>query len=271
MGLAGIRGRRGRVWPESGPRRGDPTILGRKGRNLLQEELVSPVFIFGYLETEKPKQITHTLNALRKEIMNDPYFHGIPSLSSTRHGFHANKECPEVRERVFRALQRLDLKVHMVVARKDLARFRKKFDLKAKRLYGYLVSKLFENRLHLYQEIDIYFAEMGNTVREQNMRAAIEQAMESFRRKWGRENENTIRCFIQPASNMPQLQAIDYMVWSVYRAYTAGEFRFYNFMRNRISLVLDIFDEENYPNNYYTSKNPLTREKPGTTRGPSGG
>jgi hypothetical protein len=57
------------------------------------------------------------------------------------------------------------------------------------------------------------------------------------------------------------MQIIDYILWSINRLYEKGEERYYNFIKEKISLIQDIFDIDKYPNNYYTEKNPLTIKK----------
>lgn len=240
---------------------GDPTILGRKGCNLLELGLVSKTFIVGYVETAEPAKISRELTALREEIAKDEYLAGIPSISSTLKGFHANKDCAEVKERVFRLLKHSDFKSFIIVARKDEGRFRKKFDLQARKLYEFLVTRLFENRLHRYRNIDIYFAAMGNTVREHNMRKAIDEAIEEFRQKWETRNENKIRIFVQQSSQIPMLQVVDYVLWTVNRVYEQGDFRYYRFLKEKISLVQDIFDLAKYPKTFYTPEYPLEPNK----------
>jgi len=240
---------------------GDPTVLGRGGRDLLAEGTVSRTFMVGYVETQDPQTITKSLSGLRKELAEDEYLAEVPSIASTLRAFHANKDCAEVKERVFKLLRQMDFTAFAVVARKSEALFRRKFDFSNPKLYEYLVSKLFENRLHLYKRIDIYFAEMGNTVRERNMQSALEEAMRSFRRKWDRENESEVRVFIQSPSQIPMLQVADYALWTINRAYERGDFRYYRFLSEKIALVQDIFDTKNYPNTYYGPKRPLDPEK----------
>lgn len=240
---------------------GDPTVLGRRGRDLLAEGKVSRVFTVGYVETSEPRQLLNGLRKLRQEIAQDSYLAGIPSMASTLRGFHANKDCPEVRELVFRLLKTLDFQAFAVVARKSESRFRQKFDHNIGRLYEYLVAKLLENRLHLNTEIDIYFSEMGNVVREHTMRRAIEEATATFRAKWGAENTNSIRLFVQNPSQIPQLQVTDYMLWTIHRAYEREDFRFYRFVAEKFGVIQDIFDTKNYPNTYYSAKNLLDPEK----------
>ncbi len=50
-------------------------------------------------------------------------------------------------------------------------------------------------------------------------------------------------------------------LWTIQRAYEKGEFGHYNFLKDKINLVHDIFDTEKYPKNYYSQKNPLEAKK----------
>jgi len=52
----------------------------------------------------------------------------------------------------------------------------------------------------------------------------------------------------------------DYCCWAVQRVFEKGETRFYDYMQDKISLVVDLYDSEKYKSNlnYYTKKNPLT-------------
>lgn len=55
----------------------------------------------------------------------------------------------------------------------------------------------------------------------------------------------------------------DYFCWSIQRLFERGETRYYNFLKDKISLVVDLYDAENYANsgNYYTVKKPLTNSE----------
>ena len=170
-------------------------------------------------------------------------------------------DCAEVREKVFKFLKSQDFDFQCIVARKNLELFRKKFDLKEAKIYKYLVSKLLENRLHLYSEIDCYFSSMGSVVRQDNMQEAINDVIAAFKEKWKKDNTNNIRVIVQKSSEEPLLQAADYVLWTIQRAYEKGDFRYYNFLKEKINLVHDIFDFEKYPKNYYNQKNPLEAKK----------
>jgi hypothetical protein len=240
---------------------GDPQILARKGVNLVERGVSSKVFMVGYLETKNPKEFSKALIQLREEISKDEYLAGIPSIKNTKRMFHASVDCAEVHERVFKLLKQSDFTFYCVAARKDVDLFRKRFDLKSAKLYEYLVSKLLENRLHLYSEIDCYFSAMGSTVRQDNMEAAIQNAITIFQNKWQKENVNNIRVIIQQSSEIPLLQAADYVLWTIQRVYERHDFRYYNYLKDKIKLVHDVFDFEKYPKTYYTPGFPLEAKR----------
>lgn len=241
---------------------GDPQILGRKGINLVEQGKSSKVFMVGYLNIKEPKEFRKQLLQLQKEILADEYLKDVPSISkSTSVQFHACMDCSEVREKVYKFLKKQDFDFQCIVARKNLELFRKKFDLKKAKIYKYLVSKLLENRLHLYSEIDCYFSSMGSVVRQDNMQEAINDAIAAFKEKWKKDNTNNIKVIVQKSSEEPMLWAVDYVLWTIQRAYEKGEFRYYNFLKDKISLVIDIFDKDKYPKNYYTQKNLLEEKK----------
>ena len=52
----------------------------------------------------------------------------------------------------------------------------------------------------------------------------------------------------------------DYLCWAVQRVFEKGETRYYEYMIEKIKLVVDLYDIKNYEKgkNYYTIKNPLT-------------
>ena len=103
---------------------------------------------------------------------------------------------------------------------------------------------------------------MGNIVSIQNMTEAIKEATEKFQYKWGKENKNNIRIFLQQPSHLPLLQVADYILWAVYQVYEHDEFRYFDFMKDKIKLVHDIFDVKNnqFYGTFYSEKNPLVKK-----------
>lgn len=181
---------------------GDTVFFNKKGKDIVKSGDASPVFIVGYIESDEIKTLSRVIKSLHDEVADDEYLKIIPSITKSNKHFHAKDDSPEVREKVFKAIKSLNIKVFIVVVRKDTEQFVKRFNGKAESLYAYCVEKLFENRLHLHSDIDIYFSRMGNILRENNMRSALNNAMDTFKTKWGKENESNIRLFINEPSQI---------------------------------------------------------------------
>lgn len=66
---------------------------------------------------------------------------------------------------------------------------------------------------------------------------------------------------VKPPTQEPLLNLADYLCWAVQRVFEKGEVRYYNLVKDKISLVVDLYDTENiagWKNHYDLKKNPLT-------------
>ena len=85
---------------------GDMTLFGKRGRIIVGNEGVSTVFMVGVAYLPQPELAREYLDGLRKELLADPYFKGVPSMQpearKTATCFHACKDLPEIRYHVFK-------------------------------------------------------------------------------------------------------------------------------------------------------------------------
>jgi hypothetical protein len=239
---------------------GDPTFFGRYRKCLLGKVGCSPILLLGFIRTDNPKAIRQTMNVLHQEIANDKYYKEIPSITKTNIAFHAKDDIPEVREKVFRAIETLSFKAEFIVARKRVDIFTKRHQCNENIFYNELVSRLFENKLHT-QDNMICFSKRGNKLKQEHIHGAIQSAILNFESKTNTKIETNTKITIQIPSKEICLQVIDYMNWAVQRAYIKQESRYLNFVRDKISFIFDIYDFEKYPNNFYSKKNEFSLDK----------
>ena len=242
---------------------GDPVFYNRDGVLIVGSEGCSPILIMGLIETLTPEALRKELASLREEILSDPYFSGIPSMEKTKLAFHAKDDCPEVRHAVFKKLKELKYKAQFLVARKIERVFQQTFDGKPAKFYDHLVTKLFQDVLHRFEINKIYFAKRGSKKRQKPMETAIINAIKNFEEKWGADFSEKVHFNVsaQTPSGEPCLQIVDYMNWAVYRAFVKQEMRFYKVVEDKVSLLVDLYDQENYPKNWYSRKNPFDCKK----------
>ncbi len=240
---------------------GDPTFYDRNGNLIVGQPGCSPVLILGFVETRQPQAIRRAMLDLQREIVDDPYFQEFPSLKKTAVAFHAKDDVAEVRYRVYKLLAGLNFKAQFIVARKIERVFRNSFHARESEFYDHVVSLLFENVLHRHQTNHIYFAKRGSRDRQIPLANAIEKGIRRFEQKWQAEVATTITIQAQRPKGEPCLSVIDYLNWAVYRAFTKGEMRFFGTVADKVSLLVDLYDETKYPNNWYSRRNPFHIKK----------
>jgi hypothetical protein len=240
---------------------GDPTFYDQRGNLIVGQQGCSPILLLGFIETPDPQPIRKALLALHQAIVLDPYFQGVPSLEKTRIAFHAKDDLPEIRFQVYKLLATLDFKAQFIVARKIERVFRNNFDAKETKFYDHLVSQLFKRSLHRYQDNFIYFAKRGSRERQEPLENAIHRGIHEFEQTWNTQVNTRLHIQSQTPVGEPCLSVIDYMNWAVYRALTRREMRFYRVVEQKVSFLLDLYDYDKYPNNWYSRKNPFDIEK----------
>jgi hypothetical protein len=217
----------------------------------------SPVLILGFVETQDPKPLRQAILALQQEVTQDPYFQGVPSIRKTAIAFHAKDDVFEVRYRFFKLLATLNFRAQFIIARKIERVFRNNFGAQETAFYDHLVSQLFQNVLHRYQQNTIYFAKRGSRDRQLPLLQAIQQGLQRFEQKWGRTVTTKFEVQAQTPSGEPCLSIVDYANWAVYRAFTRGEMRYYRTIEDKVSLLVDLYDTTSYPKNWYNRRNPF--------------
>lgn len=221
---------------------GDPTFYTSGKKLIVGTEGCSRTFSVGLLRTYDPQQIRSKLADVRLEVMNDRYLQDIPSIQKSLRAFHAKDDSPEVRKLVFSALDKMDFSLQVVVARKLEWLFRTKHNGSQDAFYDDLVTHMFERQMHLSKQNNIVFSRRGSKPRQHALRAAVELSVQRFREKHPEATATEVTVETNQPAQETVLQAVDYGLWAVQRAFERGEMRYFEFLRPKIEVVWDIFD-----------------------------
>ncbi len=251
---------------------GDLTLFDKRGRVLVGQPGVSSFFMVGAAFLPDPALAETALNALRAQLLADPYFKGVPSMQAeankTAIAFHAKDDLPEVRREVFKLLPAFGAKVIVALRRKDVlareaqALFRYGRKLQANDVYDDLVKRLFRNLLHKADENQIVFAWRGKSRREAALHQAIANAKQDFSAR--RKRAPDVPTVIHSAypSEHAGLQVIDYYLWALQRIYEMQEERFFAAVADGYQLILDMDYPQRQPAGaWYNRHHRLTLEK----------
>jgi len=250
---------------------GDGVLFNKRGRIIIGTKGNSRFFMLGLLHIEDPPSLERRLSELRRDILSNPYFAGVPSLQpenrKTALAFHAKDDLPEIHKMIFDFLHdTMGLRFYALVRDKksvlaEVRRFeenRSEYRYNPNELYERMVPRLLRDHLHKADEIDIVFARRGRKPRTQALLRAIERARRNFYRKHKILSDSSINIEVGRPDQYGGLQAVDYFLWALQRLYERGEDRYLKYLWHHVHSVVDVDDrrERGY-GVYYGQKVPL--------------
>ncbi len=240
---------------------GDTTFYNRNGEWIVgKENGSSPILIMGFIRTTEPEFLRKKLSQLKDIVLNDLYLKDIPSMKKTKISFHAKDDCPEVRYEVFKLLKDLPFSCNIVVARKTEKVFQK-FNGDTQELYDSLITHLFKNVLQLSNNNYIYIATRGSRKRQAPLEEAIHNSLLYTEAKLKHSIDSTQKILPQTPSGEPCLQIVDYCNWAIQRAFLKGEMRYYNYIKEKYGLIVDLYDYKDGWKNFYNKRNTFDIKK----------
>jgi len=245
---------------------GDTTFYGKGKEIILGQEGVSQIFGMGIAKFHRPlADVRSEIVALHQQVERDALLNTIPSVAKriAKGGFyfHACKDSPDVRTVFLHYLRELDCEVEVVVARKIPSLFIHKHHGKDDEFYADVLSHLIKGRLKQPRRIVLNIAERGSSTRAKVLDDAVAKALGRAGKKWDTSDLRGEVVFnVQNPLREPLLTVPDYFGWAVQRVFEKGEMRFYDYLRAKIRLVVDLYDAENYAGNRndYDQRNPLS-------------
>ncbi|MCB0608148.1 MAG: DUF3800 domain-containing protein [Lewinella sp.] len=244
---------------------GDTTFFGKGKVNIVGENGVSKSFILGLVKFKVPlTEVRNKIRALQQQVCTDPYFMEVPSIQNKinkgGYYFHATDDLPEVRKLFYDYIKTISCSFEAVVGRKIMGIYTHKHNGKEAEFYADLLSHLIKNKLNKGGKLILDIASRGNSTKNQNLQTALQKAI-SRNSKKGKPAATKVVFNVQNHHTEPLLNVSDYFCWSIQRLFERGETRYYNFLKDQVSLVVDLYDDANYldSGNYYTVNKPLTK------------
>lgn len=245
---------------------GDTTFYGKGRRLIIGQPGVSLSFGMGIVKFRRPEaEIREEVRKLQEQVVNDPLLNTLPSVrkrvTNGAFFFHACKDTPDVRAVFLRYLRELPCEVEAVVARKAPSLFEKQHRGRDDEFYSDVLGHLIKRRVKRPGKLVLNIAARGSSTREKVLFDALAIARDRAAKKWdANEFQANVVFNIQTPRTEPLLTIADYLCWAIQRVFENGETRYYDYLQQKIRLVVDLYDSANYAGarNYYDRKHPLT-------------
>ena len=130
-----------------------------------------------------------------------------------------------------------------------------------KKIYHYSIGYLFQRNLHI-SENKIVLSKRGKTFNDISIKEAINRSQKKYLKQFSIEKKVT-NIFISQPNFHSGLQIVDYMLWAINRYYCSTETYWYDFIKEKVSLIIDYDHKEGhkkYGKYYNKKKNLITKE-----------
>ncbi|WP_298715667.1 DUF3800 domain-containing protein [Chitinophaga sp.] len=212
---------------------GDPNFYDKEGKPLTAAGGYQPYFIVGMVETFNRIGLKNRVKNFIKRTRKDVLYNAIPSIAEQKDWYvHARRDHPEVRINFIELLRRLrGILTNVVIIEKDIEKFTTIFNGEPAHLYREALRSLFESKRF---EKDIFHvfcvSQFGN-----NQMSILKDATKHLA-----ESGIDFQIDFVSSKLAPEMSVIDYMLWMIHRKLIKGESRFFNALRDKFGVVVQV-------------------------------
>ena len=241
---------------------GEPDFFAKGGRLMIDQPGYQPLFLMGMIVTDDRKLLRKSVLDFQDEILNDKLYNTIYTVKQPGWYLHAKDDHPEVRAKFFEHIRNTaNFKTFVVIGRKLLSLFLKHHKGDSTVFYFDVLYHLIKDRLNKDDEkYKIYLSHRKKRSNEK-LRLSIEKAVERDNTRRNKPIFIDYNYEIVMSSDFPELSIIDYMLWALQRYIIFKEERFYEALKDKFALIIDLYDRANYKTNYYRKENPFSLDK----------
>lgn len=247
---------------------GDTTFYGKGKRLIIGEQGVSKSFMIGMLKLNDPlEDVRYKIINLKNDILNNTYINSVPSvkkkIQNNTYYFHATDDIPEVRMKFYELIKSIGCSFEAVVGRKIPEIYEKSYKSLENEFYADLLSNLLKNKFTAMNKMVLNIAERGSSTNNKNLEKAINTAKSIFiENNLDKEILTNINFNIQNHTSEPILNIADYFCWAIQRVFERGETRYYDFISDKITSVIDIYEGLKFTKSQiiFSQTNNLTKE-----------
>ncbi|MDO8572062.1 MAG: DUF3800 domain-containing protein [bacterium] len=231
---------------------GKPEIYSARGVNLVEKGQASKFLVLAAVRTDNQLELQQKVTDFKGELLRDPALTKIFSAAYSLDSFHAHHDYPEVRQRFYKFITTLNVKIDVLVVEKL-----KCFDalkLNPGKLYGVMAGQLLKNICDQTEVTEIIFSRKDSKLK---LRQELEAEVARVRLGYLQKKPTIDPAFTLSYQHNPHythggLQVADYISYAVFQVYERNNATWYEIVKDSIGKIQDICNKK-----YHTRSNPL--------------
>lgn len=231
---------------------GKPEVYSASGENLVTSNKASKYLVLAAVRSDNQLQLQQQITEFRLSLLKDTSLTNIFSSAYSLDSFHAQTDYPEVRERFYKFILELPVKIDVLVVEKLLCY--EPLKRSPGKMYGVMSGQLIKNLCHQAHDTEIIFSRKDSKLK---LRKELETEVERVRLEYMQNHPKLnpklkLSYYHNPHYTHGGLQVADYIAYAVYQLLERDNRAWYEIVRNKIGKIHDICNKK-----YFTRSNPL--------------
>lgn len=231
---------------------GKPEVYSAQGENLVTKNKASKFLVLAAVRSENQLELQQLMTEFRLSLLRNPDLVKIFSAAYSLDSFHAQTDYLEVKEKVYKFITTLPIKIDVLVVEKLLC-----YDALKKnpgKMYGVMSGQLIKNLCHQAVNTEIVFSRKDSKLKlRQELEAEVESVRLNYLEQHPDLNANLkLSYHHNPHYTHGGLQIADYIAYAVFQVFENKKREWYELVKGKIGRIHDICNKK-----YFTRSNPL--------------
>jgi hypothetical protein len=231
---------------------GKPEVYSAKGLNLIEKGVATKFLVLAAVRTSDQLLIQQQITDFKSSLLKDNDLVKIFSPAYALDNFHAQTDYPQVRERFYRFINTLDVKLDVIVVEKS--KCYETLKRNPGKMYGIMAGQLLKNICHQSEKTEVIFSRKDSKLK---LRQELETEVERIRLDYMEKHQNLTKELRINYQHNPHythggLQIADYVAHAVFQVFEKTNGQWYEIIKDKIGKIQDICNKK-----YFTRSNPL--------------
>lgn len=222
---------------------GKPEVYSQKGTNLVSAGTASKYLVLAAIRCQNQIELQQKVTDFKSRLLQDKELTKMFSSTYTLDTFHAQTDYPQVKERFYQFIKKLNLPTNVIVVEK--LKCYPWLQRNPGRLYGFMAGQLLKSIVHRAESTEIIFSRKDSKLKlRQELEVEVERVRQNFLNDHKIEGEFKLNYYHNPHYRHSGLQIADYIAYATFQLYQNNNDQWHKIISKQITTVHDICNKK---------------------------